>query len=709
MPSTKRQPLKKQQLPTPMRSPMPRDRRDSCTAGRQNTLSTAPAMTTSSKSPKAASSSEKETPTVVLTAMTKNVSPYNLSTNCDDHPSSLKKNEHDDVKGGRITVMERKCHSDNSTQQSNHSTRKKNFQLNDLSDEESLEGGGVAEMKKKFRDKFSEESPGEKDDDSLENMFGEENIINAIQNLLQGGIASICRLRKLFPASFFMTFDLDCTSVTQFNVEYIEQALRRSVDGYSNDEEFEYDGDDDCLEERSMMKSISTKKSTAQKTLSPLTKASQWLSQYEAGTSQRGTNAALPDFGGDAEALKKWQKQAMEALTLVQWMGNTTQFLSEGKLARIIFSVCDGDELIESYSFQLSFVEQSQIGGVQKTQFEDSTGEFFRNLNGYSAGSGTLLPAKTQSSFASQGFTQASSPYFTQQSASMPQKQSQSVRLTQQRKLLMSMSQSVRSIRASANKIRAYQIPESRYLSLDVKFTDEIEVDNLPGIFQEHEDDTTSPFFPVEDTLNDQFVVTPIGTISESCLSGIKVDLHAYSKSNGCREEDEDKSVYFSQHSHSCPDQKFDADCSTSSNSEISDSEDSDSLAYAIPKGLAGENMYLPCRFLGHRKSTEINGEGKEEFKLKFDNELLTSKGMKKQWILAKNVLSSTEMYTKIKQAMNDRRGKNERKGVNMTTFEEESIAKNLKVPVEVVEYIVERGKRKKQQAKTEKQKKHKR
>jgi hypothetical protein len=684
-----------------MRSPVPppgrRGGSSFAAAGRQTTLTAhqvAPPMTTSTKSPKAGvantSSSEKETPTVVLTAMTKNISPYNLlSTNCDDtnHPSSsLKKNEHEDEdgKGGRITVMERKCNNGKFTQLSNYASMKKNIHH----DEESLEGGDNMQ-----------DSSGEEEDDSLDSMLEEESIITAIQTLLQCGIASICRLRKIFPASFFTVLDMGGTSVTQFNVEYIEQALRRSVGGYSNDEEFEYNEEDDDLEDRSM-------NAFTQKSISPLTGASQWPTQYDAEASQRGTNAP-PDFGDDVDALKKWQKQAMEALTLVKWMSNTTCFLSEGKLARIIFGICDGDELIESYSFQLSFAEQSQAHEIHKTQLEDSTGVFFQALNGFNP-HGTLLPSKTQTSFASQGFTQASSQYFSN-TDTMSQKHSQSVRLTQQRSIVMSLSQSVRSIRASAKNARAYQIPESRYLSLDVKFTDEIEVDNLPDVFQEQEDDTTSPF-PAEDHLNDQFVVTPIGTISEGCLSGVKVDLHAYSKSNGHNEEDdEDKSVYFTQHSRSCPDQMIDAECSAASNSETSGSEDSDNIVYAIPKGLTGEDVYLPCRNLGHRKST-VNGKRKEEFKLEFDDKLLISKGMRKQWVKERHVLSSNEVYSIIKEAINERRRDHDREGANIFALDEESIAKELKLPLNVVKDFVQRAnKRKKNQSTIVTKKKQKR
>ena len=678
-----------QQL-TPMRSPKPRGRRGRGGSGRHNSLpaKAATAMTTmSSKSPKAASSSEKETPTVVLTAMTKNISPYNLSnTNC-DNPSSSKSNKHDDnVEGGRIAVMKRERERDRATQQSTRSTRK--FSRHDLSDEESS-GGEDNDMKKKCRDdEFSEEesSGGEKDDYII---YEDDNVVNAIQHLLQCGVASICRLRKLFPLSFFETFDLDGTSVTQFQVEYIEQALRRSVNGESNDEDYDYDGDDD-LEERSVMKSISTKRSATQKSVSPLTGASQWLSQYQYRASQRGTSTAPPDFGSDDEALKMWQKQAMEALTLVQWMKNTDKIFREGKLATLVFSICDGDELIESYSFQLSFAEHSQFGELQMTKFKDSMGLFFRNLNGYSAGSRALLPARTQSSLPSQGFTQASSQYFTQQNFALSQKHNAA---SQWSSIVMSMTQqSVRSIRVSTKKNSGNQIPDSRYLSLDVKFTDKMEVDDLPDVFQKQEDDTTSPF-PAEDGMN-HLVVTPLGTISESCLAGLKVDMHAYSKNKGRKEdedEDDERSVYFSQHSHS-PDQAFDAERSISSNSDEPGSEDSDSLAYAIPCKKSDMDVYLPCKFLGYRQSTKTNGDEKEEFKMEFDNEELATKGLKKQWLLSKNVISSTEMHAGIKRELKERCADGIGEGVSITSFDVAKIAEELKVQGEVVRSVAERA-----------------
>ena len=689
MPSTKRHTLKRQQQATPMRS-----RQGRGAAGRHGAThpcaSTTAAMTRS-KSPKAASSSEKETPTIVLSAMTKNISPYNLSTNC-DHPSSSERNEteRDDFAQSRVAVMgQKRGVRDNigtSTQRTSRSTRKNYFR--DLS-EESSSGGRDEEdahlhTKKKFRPELDNDSSEENEHNCHDNVFENENIVNAIQHLLQNGIASICRLRKLFPANFFQTFGLeggdDCTSVTQFHVAYIEEALRKSVSGECDDEEYEYEGDDD-MEERSMIKSISTKRTTQK--LSPLTGASQWLSQYETETSQRRTEPRQPDFGDDMESLKKWQKQAMEALTLVEWMKNTTTILSEGKLARVVFGICDDNELIESYSFQLSFVEQNQPGELQMTQFKDMTELFFQNLNGYSAGSATLVPAKTQSSFASQAFTQSSSQYFTQQGGA-----SQSFGLTQQQSILMSMTQSVRSIRASAKKRCGYSIPDSRYMSLDVKFTDEVEVHELPEVFQEQEEESTSPL-PTEDNMNDEFVVTPLGSISESCLAGLKFDVHAYSKSNN---EDDDKSVqHFSQHRHS----RTDPESTKLPTPERADSQDSDSesLAYAIPKGLVDKNVYLPCKFLGHRHSTKVNGDKKEEFKLKFENEILTSKGMKKQWISTKNVLSSNEMHTMIRDACNKCcKGNKVRGSMGITTSDVKSIAYELRVEENVVKNVAKRA-----------------
>jgi len=626
---------------------------------------------TSTKSPKAASSSEKETPTVVLTAMTKNISPYNLSNSNGDNPSSSNKHDSVSVGGEEMTaVLRRKregAYQNDDPTQNSRSTAKRSRRDLLRGDEESW--GGDSDRKKKFRGEFSDE-----EGDCLDNIYNDDNIVNAVQHLLQSGIASICRLRKLFPVNFFATFDLDNTSVTQFNVEYIEQALRKSVNKVdSNDDECDYDGDDD-LDERSVMKSICTKRSVSQ--ISPLTGASQW--QDEA--TQPGQTDRV-----DEEGLKMFQKRAIEALTLVQWMQNTTKIFNEGKLARVVFSICDDTKIIESYSFQLSFAEQSQPGELQMTQFKELTGSFFRNINGYKGGS--VVPARTQSTLPSQGYTQASSQYCTQQHFASSQKHqtSRSLELTQ-RSIMMSMTQSIRSIRAK--NARGNQIPDSRYLSLDVKFTDEIEVDDLPDVFQKQECDIRSP---LPDSMG-HFVVTPLGTISESCLAGLKVDMHAYSRSIGSNEdgdESEERSVYFSQHSHARPDPEFDAARSTNSKSG---SEESDSLAYAIPYGLSAK-VYLPCKFLGHRQSTKVDGDEdeKEEFKLEFDNEKLTSKGKKKQWILSKNVLSSDEMHTKIKRALKALRADEIRRAVSISFNDVVNIAKKMKVQNNVVTSVAER------------------
>ena len=55
---------------------------------------------------------------------------------------------------------------------------------------------------------------------------------------------------------------------------------------------------------------------------------------------------------------------------------------------------------------------------------------------------------------------------------------------------------------------------------------------------------------------------------------------------------------------------------------------------HAIPCKKSDMDVYLPCKFLGHRQSTKAkaNRDEKEEFKMEFDNEQLATKGLKKQW-----------------------------------------------------------------------------
>lgn len=657
-----------------MRSPvpMPRGRLGGGCGGRKNSTpqpATAQTMTTKSKS-----SSEKETPTVVLTALTKNtsnISPYYASsTNCGDHQSVTNDDNNAAVavaggEGGRITVNKgrpKREREEISLQDNNYSSTQQNKRKtfhDALSAESSLGGEGSEESSCGQSDSF------------------DENITNLVHNILEHGIASICRLRKLFPLAFFQKFGLeDDTTLTRFNEEHIEEMLRRSLD-----EEDEEDEDEDG--QRSMIKSISTKRST---TLSPLTGASQWppsQSQYA------NDNLFQREWeGNDDEDRIKWQNRAMEALQLVQWMKNTKSMIHEGKLARVAFSICVGGELIESYSFGLTFTEQSHPE-LQMTQCREAYGSFFRNLNGFSAGMQTVLPSKTQSSALSQSqlYTQESSQYLTQeQSFASSQKHSASHSLGRmtQRSLAMSMSQSVL---ASVKKNLGYQIPDSRYLSLDVKFTNEVEVGDLPMVFQEEDANSLSPAPAVADS--DQFVVTPLGSISERCLAGLNVQMHAYSKR--ANEAEDDQTVSFSQSQPSRPGQDLEdiEDASAIANSSSSDSEDDIGRAYAVPYNLSGKSVYLQCTILGQRPSKKGRHQ---ELKVLFDNKELYAKGKIKQWVPEKKIQKFAEMNDKITRHLEARCIEGNGATLNITSLDVQNIAEELQVETKAVKLVARKA-----------------
>jgi hypothetical protein len=180
---------------------------------------------------------------------------------------------------------------------------------------------------------------------------------NMIQTTLECGIASICRLRKLFPSSFFAKMDVEGTSVTRFDVALLEDLLT------GNDE----DSDDDD-EGKSMMESIEGKKQT----LSPLTfmGATQKTTNTEYTASQKGESSRLV-LRNDAEA-----KAATEALMLLRWIGahGVNAVMKQNKLARVIFGIMlprekEGeDELLEQYMVSLF---DSEI--VRMDQYYNST------------------------------------------------------------------------------------------------------------------------------------------------------------------------------------------------------------------------------------------------------------------------------------------------------------------------------------------------
>jgi hypothetical protein len=151
-----------------------------------------------------------------------------------------------------------------------------------------------------------------------------------LQTTLECGIASICRLRKLYPTSFFKKSDLEGTSVTQFDVEYLENMLAC-----------------DNTQDESM------KGEFGGGTLSPLTatQKTQNTTQYtECGRGLGRESNTQRDVSGDAKA-------ATEALILIRWIGKqgVNVLMKNDQLASVHFGImlptdeeaCD--ELLEQY------------------------------------------------------------------------------------------------------------------------------------------------------------------------------------------------------------------------------------------------------------------------------------------------------------------------------------------------------------------------
>lgn len=174
-----------------------------------------------------------------------------------------------------------------------------------------------------------------------------------IQNVLECGIASVCRLRKIFPPSFFERMDVDGTTVTSFRNDHIRNLCSSSI-GKENasTNTIDYGGT-----------SVNTA-SVRHSSLSPLT--------YDASQKSRvdgeNKNVGSSYLHGSSTREKEQQTLAMEALLLLYWMKRegVGTILNEGKLARVVFGICvppedsmrekgDNDlpsdgELIESYS-----------------------------------------------------------------------------------------------------------------------------------------------------------------------------------------------------------------------------------------------------------------------------------------------------------------------------------------------------------------------
>ncbi|KAL7548709.1 hypothetical protein ACHAWF_011983 [Thalassiosira exigua] len=431
----------------------------------------------------------------------------------------------------------------------------------------------------------SSQSRSNDDDDSDESR--RLRVTSMIQNVLDGGVASICRLRGLFPSHFFRKMDVEGTTVTQFRTEEIERIAKGAGCAEGGVEEDEGDEGSEGGEEASMVRSVNPR---TQKSLSPLTEHSQKRRRFS------------PEEEDDqrVECSVDEKRMAREAHVLIRWMQNegVGAALREGNLARIVFGIRapskEGGEgeLIESYTFSVSCAAPDNPGAVDEARMLGEITTVFQNLNGYKAGRASfsqrsVVPSRTQGTHgggtqtqttqASFGFSQASSRYLSQYDTqafseeeeedsskggghfslsqkhlrprTQPQTQPGTQTQTQaasQKSLLASMSQ---SIHRSVKGRNGATIPKDRYLTLRVDFANPTERDELPPALRRAEEaDGASREGPTKrakggatkghttktprgaPSTGGAMRVTPLGRIVEGGYSGLCVDVAARSR-----------------------------------------------------------------------------------------------------------------------------------------------------------------------------------
>ena len=175
-------------------------------------------------------------------------------------------------------------------------------------------------------------------DDGSEPDTRQLNVFSLCQQILDCGVASVCRLRKLFPSHFFQKQDFEGTSVTLFHKENIKRIAYQLDD----DDDESYDSDED----ESIVKNIQAK---TQENLSPLTSTLMSQKHYRKSSTEDEDRVVYTD---------KEIRLALEALLLIRWMerDGVGSLLKKGNLARVVFGILapsgesQSDELLESYS-----------------------------------------------------------------------------------------------------------------------------------------------------------------------------------------------------------------------------------------------------------------------------------------------------------------------------------------------------------------------
>ena len=155
---------------------------------------------------------------------------------------------------------------------------------------------------------------------------------------------------------------------------------------------------------------------------------------------------------------------------------------------------------------------------------KEAVGIVFQNLNGFQAGrslSQPVVPSRTQTSFLSLSqISRAPSHGGGTQTSSLDLCPRSQIMEMSQKSIMESMSQ---SIRLSAKKNRRRTIPNTRYLTLRVEFTNSVSPNELPPSLKQNRLETSptsiiggnadEPLTGAYNLHTNRFVVTPLGKI----------------------------------------------------------------------------------------------------------------------------------------------------------------------------------------------------
>ena len=219
--------------------------------------------------------------------------------------------------------------------------------------------GDYSRHASRYDDDEDDESDGEESCYKSDETIKQQHIVGMLQNVLDGGIASICRLRGLFPSTFYQKSEVgDGTTVTQFNHEKLKRicGMSKSDDDSGDDDDDDDDDERQSDDDDTMVKCFTVKSIMSH---SPLTQTLTMGSNRNNRSDRHQDRLRYSD---------EEKRMATEALLLWSWLqrGGVNKLIQDGNLSRLEFGICvpleetSGDvvqkhELIESYSVSCSY------------------------------------------------------------------------------------------------------------------------------------------------------------------------------------------------------------------------------------------------------------------------------------------------------------------------------------------------------------------